>query len=573
MPTTTSTNKASGGDFVLSPVPPDTIFSPELFTAEECLMAGTAAKFSQGEVIPVQDRLDGKEDGLMVTLLRKAAALGLAAPDAPEEYGGLGLSKKMGARIQEMASGNGSFAVSIGVQSGIAQLPISLFGTKAQKEKYLPKLCNGEWIGAYALSEAGSGSDALAAATKAVLSADGSHYTLNGTKMWISNAKWAESFIVFAQVEGNKLTAFIVERSFPGVSVDREEHKLGQRGSSTARLVLDDAKIPAENVIYAVGKGHKVALNALNIGRFKLGAMALGSAREALRLSAIYAKERKQFGQPIGEFPLIQRKLAKMTTDYFASESILYRTADLVDQAFGRVDSKSPRLADDNAVAAQEFAIECSLTKIVCSETQAYICDEAIQVHGGYGFTEEFDVARHWRDARVSRIYEGTNEINRIFASARWLKPFLDDPDGRAKLVAALDAILEQPAPNDPESVRVGSVRMLTLHCAIQCLAAPDKAQAQEVLADMTDLLCKLYCMESVVARVTRLGTAVAQAVASVFTQTAYDDSLRLATSILMAIGADPHKREAYETTDLTDTLPLNRLIARATLDENGYPF
>jgi len=575
MAVTDSAAAPPGAEFVLAPIPMEQIFVPEEFTSEERLMAETAEKFCRGEVLPIQDRLDKQEDGLMVALIRKAAELGLAGPDTPAEYGGLGLGKCMGARIQEMASLNGSFAVSIGVQSGIAQLPIALFGTTEQKEKYLPKLCSGEWVGCYALSEPNAGSDALSASTKAVLSPDGSYYVLNGDKMWITNAKWGDSFIVFAQVDGDKFSAFIVERTFPGVSVAREEHKLGMKGSSTARLVLEDAKVPAENLIYKVGKGHTVALNALNIGRYKLGAMALGPARECIRLSAIYAKDRKQFGQPIAEFGLIQRKLAQMTTRYFAGESILYRTGALIDHAYARVDTSN---SDDNARATAEYSVECSLVKIVCSEAQAFICDEAIQIHGGYGFTEEFDPARHWRDARVSRIYEGTNEINRLNGFTRWMRNLgPDEEEARGRLMVAMDHELDKNAADDLETQRAESARLLVLHCAIQCIGSPI-AREEEVVADMTDLMAALYTMESVVARAKKMSSDlahadIASAVASVHTQETYSQAETLARKVLLALGADPAKLAAYLVDTQENMLPLERKIAWATLEMNGYPF
>lgn len=568
-----------GGEFVLSPIPPERIFVPEEFTSDEKLMADTAERFCRGEILPIQDRIDKQEDGLMPSLIRKAAELGLAGPDSPMDFGGLGLGKKMGARIQEMTSLNGSFAVSIGVQSGIAQLPIALFGNREQKEKYLPKLCSGEWVGCYALSEPNAGSDALSASTKAVLSADGAHYILNGTKAWITNAKWGDSFIVFAQVDGDKFSAFIVERTFPGVTVEREEHKLGMKGSSTARLSLDNAEIPVENLIYKVGKGHTVALNALNIGRYKLGAMALGPARECIRLAAVYAKERKQFGKPIAEFGLIQRKLAGMTTAYFAAESILYRTGALIDSAYAVVDPDSPTLADDNARATAEFSVECSLVKVLCSETQAYICDEAIQVLGGYGFTEEFDPARHHRDARVSRIYEGTNEINRLFGFARWLRNLgQEEESSRTRIVEALERELDKTAAADAESSRVDSVRLMTLHCALECAHHLQLAQEQEITADMTDLIGKLYAMETVVARARKAVAdpkkgPVAAAIATVYTQAAYPQALELARGVLLSLGSDPAKLGPFTTDGRSDTLRLNRQIAQATLDADGYPF
>lgn len=372
-------------------------------------MIEMAEQFSRNEVISVQERLDQKEEGLMVDLIRRAGELGFCGVDSPEAYGGLGLGKNLAARILEHLSLNASFSVTIGVTSGIGQLGISLFGTHEQKSQYLPKLTSGEAIGAYALSEPDSGTDALSLATTA--KRQGDTWVLNGTKMWTSNAAWADVFLVIAKVDGSQLAAFIVERNFPGVSISREEHKLGVTGSSTARLIFDDAQIPQENLLFEPGKGHHVALNALNLGRFKLGAMALGPAREAIWQSSQYAQERKQFGQTIASFGLVKQKFADMAALYFAAESCLFRTGHNIDGAFERFAGDVP----GNMKAAREFAIECSIVKVLASEVQAMIADEALQVFGGYGFSEEFPLARIYRDARVSKIYEGTNEINRIF--------------------------------------------------------------------------------------------------------------------------------------------------------------
>lgn len=412
-----------GGDFIFkSPV---SVFSPELFSSDERLMVDTATQFMRGEVMPVLDRLEKQEDGLMMDIVRKACDLGLGGPDTPEKYGGLGLSKCLATRILEMLSLNGSFSTTIGVHQGIGQAPIAMFGTEAQKEKYLPPLTSGVYMAAYALSEPNSGSDALSATAKAVRDTDG-NWRLNGTKMWISNAKWAGSFITFAKIDGDKFTAFIVERNMPGVSISREEHKMGLKGSSTARLVMEDAIIPSENILYLEGQGHKVAFNGLNIGRCKLAGMALGQARESIAVGVKYAKDRKQFGQPIAEFGLVRDKIARSAAHFFAAESTLYRTAHLIDSAFDRIVT-GVNLVEENRIAAEEFQIECSMVKVLATETLALCVDEALQIHGGYGFTEEFPIARMYRDARVMRIYEGTNEINRAFIFDRIIKRGLLD--------------------------------------------------------------------------------------------------------------------------------------------------
>jgi alkylation response protein AidB-like acyl-CoA dehydrogenase len=414
---------------------PDNIFVPEDFRGDDALMIDTAEQFSRKEVLPLAERLDEKEEGLMPSLIRKAGELGFCGIDTPAEYGGLGQGKNIAARILEYLSMNGSFSVTIGVSSGIAQLGTILFGTDAQKAKYLPKLASGEWIGAYALSEPNSGSDALSASTRAELK--NGKWILNGTKMWISNAAWAEVFLVMAKVNGEKFSAFIVERGNPGVSVSREEHKLGLKGSSTARLILENAEIPEENLLHEVGLGHQVALNALNLGRFKLTSMSMGPARDALGIGAQYALDRKQFGQPISNFGLIRQKFAESAARFYAAESMTYRTGALIDSAFARDGGDIA----GNKKAAEEFAMECSACKVHGTEAQAFAVDEMLQVYGGYGFTEEFPIARHYRDSRVSRIYEGTNEINRIFLADRLIRRA---KEGRASLKSIGDSFVSE---------------------------------------------------------------------------------------------------------------------------------
>ncbi len=414
---------ASGARFLHAD--PSDVFTPEGFDADERLMIETAEGFCRHEVLPRLKAIEAQEEGLMPRLVREAGELGLCGVDTGDAYGGLGLGKNLAARILEMMSLNGSFSVTYGITSGISQVGLSLFGTEAQKTSLLPPLAEGREIGAYALSEPNSGSDALSATTRAVR--DGDDYVLDGTKMWISNAKWASQFLTLAKVDGERFTAFLVPRDAPGVSVGPEEHKMGLKGSSTARLVLDGARIPASALLHEEGKGHQVAFNALNIGRFKLAAMSIGPCRDAIALGAGYARERKQFGQAIASFGLIQEKLALAAAKFFAIESAIYRTGADIDAAFARHGGTT----DGNRRAAEEFAIECSAVKVVATEMESEIVDEMLQIYGGYGFTEEYPIARHYRDARVSRIYEGTNEINRIFLADRYLKKIGGDlPSG-----------------------------------------------------------------------------------------------------------------------------------------------
>lgn len=453
----------AGGTFLHTP--PTSAFIPEDFSGDEKLMIDTAEQFSRSEVLPLVERLDTQEDGLMRSLVTKAGQLGFCGIDSPEAYGGLGLGKNLAARILEYMSLNASFSVTYGITSGISQVGISLFGSHEQKSQYLPMLTSGEWLGAYALSEPNSGSDALSASTRAEFR--GGNWVLNGTKMWISNAKWADLFLVMAKIDGEKFSAFLVERDRPGVSVSREEHKMGLKGSSTARLVLEDAIIPEGNLLYEPGLGHHVAFNALNLGRFKLSSMSMGPARDAIGLSARYAQDRRQFATAISEFGLIKQKFARMLALFFAAEAMTYRTGALIDGAF-------ETFAGDivgNRRAAEEYAIECSMCKVFATEAEASIIDDAIQVYGGYGFTEEFPIARHYRDARVSRIYEGTNEVNRLFIADRLRRKGKDDPSylqsGSDGLIGKLAT--EALALNASDQIRLGACSdLLILEFALQ---------------------------------------------------------------------------------------------------------
>jgi alkylation response protein AidB-like acyl-CoA dehydrogenase len=438
---------------------PERIFSVEDFGSEERMMIDAANNFCRTSILPVVERLDKQEEGLSINLVRQAGELGFCGIDAPEEFGGLGLGKNLAARILEFLSMNASFSVTIGITSGISQFGLIGFGTKEQKAKYLPKLTSGEWIGAYALSEPNSGSDALSVSTRAEKRGDS--WVLNGTKMWISNAAWANFFLVMAKIDGEKFSAFLVERDMPGVSISREEHKMGLKGSSTARLVLEDAVVPLENLLHEPGKGYHVAFNALNVGRFKLSSMSMGPARNAIELAASYTQERRQFGKSISEFGLIRQKLALMAARFWGVESVIYRTGSLIDNAFANIDDS----IEQKMAASAEFAIECSASKILATEAEAFIVDEALQCYGGYGFTEEFPIARHYRDARVSRIYEGTNEINRIFLADRL---FRKASEGTASLEGCRDSFVAELAyeafKKKPESqIQLGALSDLLL--------------------------------------------------------------------------------------------------------------
>ncbi len=411
------------------------IMTPERFTPEQREIARAARKFAYGEIFPRIAQIESKKAGLVPDLLRRAGELGLLMVDIPTEYGGLGLDKTTSMLIAEEFSVVGSFAVSLGAHTGIGTMPILYFGTPEQKAAYLPDLATGQRLAAYALTEASSGSDALAAKTRAHLTGDGKHYLLNGTKQFITNAGFADVFTVFAQVGGDKFSAFIVDRTSPGLTVGPEEHKLGIRGSSTCALTFEDVKVPASNLLGDIGKGHKIAFNILNVGRIKLGLGTIGAAKCALEVAAKYAKERRQFGKPIGAFGLVAAKLAEMAIRIFVGETMGYRTTGLIDERVAVAHD-----ATSHVDAIEEFAVEASIIKVYSSEALDYCADECVQIHGGYGFIEEFEPERLLRDSRINRIFEGTNEINRLIVPATILKRAMK---GQA---AALGALADGPS-------------------------------------------------------------------------------------------------------------------------------
>jgi len=482
------------------------------------MMAQTAERYMDKEVLPNLEALERQEAECMPRLFRKAGELGLLGMEAPEEYGGLALGKTSLLGVEEQFTRLGGFGVTCGAHSGIGTHPLLYFGTPAQKEKYLGKLASGEWMGAYALSEAGSGSDALSMRTKAVLSADGSHYVLNGTKMWISNSAWADLFTLFAKVDGVQVSAFLVERGFPGVSFGKEEHKLGIKSSSTRRVVLEDARVPVGNLLGGVGNGAYIAFNILNAGRFKLGAGAVGAAKESLNGAIRYASERQQFGRNLDSFGLIQHKLAAMAVRIYAAESAVYRTAAMIESVINTgetIDTTVPPFPR----GLEEFALECSILKVACSEILDEVADEALQIHGGYGYTEEFPAARVCRDSRINRIFEGTNEINRLFIPGSLMRRA---QRGRLSLVEAISRVNKELL-DFPSLDRAGEGE--SLHAARALLANAKRLalflagvahqrfgdkfiEEQELAGGLSDIIIDIYLLESALLRGEKLQQA-----------------------------------------------------------------
>ncbi len=507
-----------GGSFLIEDTHPEDIFTPEDFSEQHRMIAGTTKEFVENEVMPNVDKLEELNYDLSVKLLRKAGEIGLLSVDIPEEYGGLGLDKTSSMLVAENLGKTGAFAVSHGAHTGIGTLPIVYFGTESQKQRYLPKFATGELISSYSLSEPGSGSDALAAKTLASPSADGKIFTLNGSKMWLSNAGFADVYITFAQVGGDKFTSFILEKNYKGVSLGKEEKKMGIKGSSTRALNLDNVDVQAENVIGEIGKGHRVALNILNVGRFKLGASVIGGAKAVITESVKYAKTRKQFQVPIISFGMIKHKLGEMAIRAFVGESMVYRTAGLIDSILQNVDKKSPDSSVLTLKGIEEYAVECSIIKVYASEILDYVVDEGVQIFGGYGFTEEYPVARPYRDSRINRIFEGTNEINRLLIPSMLIRRAMK---GELPLMAAAQKLMEEvisfsAGESQFEGILAAEMNLASNAKKIGLLVAGTAFQKymdkleheQEVVWHISDIAMEAYAMESVLLRVMKMAAA-----------------------------------------------------------------
>ncbi len=586
---------AKGGSFLLETAAPQDVFTPADLSDDQKLIGQTAEEFVLKEVLPVAKELEEKKPGLMPQLVRKAAELGLMSGGTPEEYGGAGLDKVAATMLTEKISVYGGFAVTHGAHAGIGTLPIVYFGTDEQKKKYLPKLASGEYIGAYCLSEPQAGSDAQNSLTRAELNKEGTHYILNGQKMWISNGGFADVFTVFAKVDGEKFTAFLVEKNFPGCKPGNEEHKMGIHGSSTTPLFLENCRVPKENVLHEIGRGHIVAFNVLNAGRFTLGASCVGGAKHVLMAASKYSKERKAFGKAIGEFGLMREKLAEMAVQIFAVESMIYRSAgDMETSMHGAAGSGDK--AQNTMKALEEYAIESSISKVYGSEMLDFVVDEAVQIFGGYGFHEDYPVCRAYRDSRINRIFEGTNEINRMLMVQMLMKRAMG---GQLPLIPAAiklaDEILAGPSFEEtPEGVLAEEGRVIANAKKMFLQAAGGAVQKfreklsdeQELIGALANIMMEIYAMESSLLRAQKAAAGKGQAASAAMIDAARifvaDAAERVDHEAKRAIAAVHEgdmlmtqmavlKRFAKRPT--VDTIALRRRVAAAVQAQDRYPF
>jgi alkylation response protein AidB-like acyl-CoA dehydrogenase len=518
------TELVKGGSFIISQVEPEQVFTPEDFNDFHRMVNDTIASFVKEKVMPAREGIESMEEGVSVGLLRQLGELGMLGSDIPEKYGGAEADKITTLIITEQMSRGGSLSVAFGAHTGIGTLPILFFGNEEQKQKYLPDLATGKKIAAYALTEADAGSDAMNAKTKAVLTEDGKHYVLNGSKQFITNAAWAEVIITYAKVDGKDFTAFIVDRDTPGVSIGAEEHKMGIKGSSTCSVIFEDAKVPVENVLGTVGKGHQVAFNILNIGRFKLGVGCVGASKYALELSSQYAQERAQFNLPIAKFGLIKSKIADMNIRTYVTESICYRTGGLIDSLVHNLDMDSEDAGQKVAEGIQEYATECSVAKIYGSETLDFVVDEAVQIHGGYGYSMEYAVEQAYRDSRINRIFEGTNEINRLIIPATLLRKA---QKGEIPLIEAAmklqEELLMPSMPEESDELLANETQAIENFKKIFLLVSGSAAQKygdklikeQEILGRMADMVDEIFGAESALLRAKKIHAKKGEAAAA----------------------------------------------------------
>lgn len=578
--------KVIGGSFVLEDVSKEMVFTPEEFTEEHDMIAKTTEQFVVNKVVPEIEKIEEHQFDISKRLLQEAGELGLLGADVPEEYGGFGLDKISSAVIAEKFSRARSFSVTHGAHTGIGTLPIVFFGTKEQKEKYLPPLAVGEKIAAYALTEPGSGSDALGAKTTAVLNEAGTHYVLNGEKQWITNSAFADVFVVYAKVNGEHFTAFIVERDYPGVSTGPEEKKMGIKGSSTRTLILQDAMVPKENVLGEIGKGHLIAFNILNIGRYKLAVGCIGGVKRSIELSSKYANERKQFKTSLANFTLIQEKIANMAIDAYAVESSVYRTVGLIDRNLQSLSDEEKENGLVNAQAIGEYALECSLNKFFASEALDRAVDEAVQIHGGYGFMQEYEVEAMYRDSRINRIFEGTNEINRLLVPSTLLRKAMKGELPLIEKATALQEELMMFVPEEVSDAPLAKEKQLVKHAKkIFLLAAGVAVQKyekkltgeQELLASIADIVSDLYAMESALVRTEKHPSDMKQWYTEVFVEEAMGRIEANAKKVLTATEeGDMLRMMVAALRRLTRREPVNlvakkRQIAKVILENESF--
>ena len=596
MNTETKSTLIKGGEFVVRSTDPQHVFIPEEFSEEHRMMADMAHEFLVQHVYPHLDRIDALEPGLMPSLLDKAGELGMLGVSIPEEYGGFGKDFLTGMLMTEVLGAGHSFSVAMAAHTGIGTLPILYFGTAEQKAKYLPKLATGEWKGSYCLTEPGSGSDALAAKTKAVLSPDGTHYILNGQKMWITNAGFADVFTVFAQVDGDKFTGFIVEKGYEGLSLGEEEHKMGIKGSSTRQVFLSDCKVPVENVLGEIGKGHLIAFNILNIGRAKLAVAALGGSKQVCTQSIDYANTRQQFKLPIAKFGAIRHKLAEQAIQVYALESAIYRVSHLIEQKEQELLAAGHSFEKALLGAAEEYAVECAILKVAGSEVLDFVVDEGVQIYGGYGYSADFPMDRAYRDSRINRIFEGTNEINRLLAVdmilKRAMKGELDLMGPAMAVQKELMAIPEFGNGSaqlfDEENKAIGNMKKCILMVAGTAVQKymMTLAKEQEILMHIADMAIDTYMAESVLLRVRKLvalkGEEECQiplAMARVYLNDAMDRLNIHAKNAVQAISEGDEQRmllmglKRFTKTQGLNTVEARRKVAAALITANKYCF
>ena len=590
---------AAGGSFLIESRTPAEVFTPEDLNEEQRQIAATAAQFAREEILPHAAAIEAKEPGVLKSLLQKAAALGFTSVDIPEEYGGMGMDKITSALISDHISILASVSTAFGAHTGIATLPLVWYGTEEQKQRYLPKLATAEWIGSYGLSEASSGSDAMNVRTRATLSPDGSHYLLNGEKMWITNCGIASLYTVFAKILDSetgveKFSAFLIERDTPGLTVGAEEHKLGIRGSSTCPLVLQDCKVPVANLLGEAGKGHHIAFNVLNVGRFKLGVACIGGARHALAHMIRYAKERVAFGKPIAEFGLIQRKISTSATRLYAAESMAYRLVGMIDASLAQLTSESNN-AREIQKRIEEYAVECSILKVYGSEMLSLVADELVATMGGYGYVEEYPAERFYRDARINEIFEGTNEINRLIITGWLMKRALG---GKLPLLGAIkklmDEVTQPPSfdsgSNDEEPLAreaevlaaVKKIALFTAGVASQRFMAALQDQ-QEVMADLAEVIVQVFALESSLLRARKMGSsAAANGVSAAMTGLLAEEAMAVAEQAARRVLAACAEGDLLKTQlailrrlarfTPADAVGLSRIVAKECIQRERYP-